>query len=202
MDSIVKTKLYEFFISNNHFLSIFIALNRTAMDKEIQLLNNLIARLDEKDFNLEAWKSFTIVILARIFGDNSQKIKQIENIEYDYSSWSLRDTSGMSHMDQCKKLARQIIEASILEIEMLGLPGKDTSKEAKFNMDIIVNAIKNELSSSEFNELKKLIDSGETLEVLRKKIADKLIVFGSNISPKIVANILTNKEITEEFKNL
>lgn len=171
------------------------------MKKEIQILQNLVSRLDEKDFNLEAWKSFAIVILARIFGDNSRKIKQIENIEYDYSSWSLRDTSGISHLDVCKKLGKQIIEASIMEIEMLGVPGK-SNEEGKFNIDIIVSAIKNELSTSEFNELKKIIDSGNTLDEMRKKIADKLITFGINISAKIIANILTNKDITEEFKNI
>ena len=86
--------------------------------KEIELLKEQIKKLDVKNFDLEAWKKYTIVLLARIFGDDSQKIKQIENIEYDYSSWALRYTSGISsYLNTCKKLGKEILDASISEIE-------------------------------------------------------------------------------------
>ena len=47
--------------------------------KEISLLQSKIDKLKAKDFDLDAWKKYTIIILARIFGDNSQKVQQIEN---------------------------------------------------------------------------------------------------------------------------
>ena len=53
--------------------------------KEIKLLEEQIGKLESKNFDLEAWKQYTIVLLARIFGDNNQKIQQVEKIEYDYS---------------------------------------------------------------------------------------------------------------------
>ena len=88
---------------------------------EIKLLKQQIEKLEAKDFDLSAWKKFTIVFLARIFGDDSPKIKQIEKIESDYSSWSLRDTSGSSsNVNKSKKLAREILEAAIAEIEIFG----------------------------------------------------------------------------------
>jgi len=169
------------------------------MKKEIQILNTLIEKLDDKNFNLDAWKSATVVILARIFGKNTQKIKQIENIEYDYSSWSLRDTSGESHLDVCKKLGRNILEACILEIETLGLPDKEIHKEGKFDVDLIVKAMEDELSMSEFRELKNILNSGETISDIKEKIIDKLKIFGVEVSARILANILVEDEIRGEI---
>ena len=78
--------------------------------KEIDLLKAQIDKLNAKGFDLDAWKKYTIIILARIFGENTQKIKQIDSIEYDYSSWSLRDTTGSnSYLDTCKKLGKEIL---------------------------------------------------------------------------------------------
>ena len=165
------------------------------MKKEIQILNTLLEKLNNKNFNLEAWKSATVVILARLFGENSRKIKEIENIEYDYSSWSLRDTSGESHLEVCKKLGRNILEASILEIEVLGLADKTAQKEGKFDIDLIIRAMENELSMTEFRELKKILNSGETIEEIKEKIVDKFKIFGVEISARILGNILVEDEI-------
>ena len=49
--------------------------------KEIALLKKQIDKLDDKDFDLEAWKKYTIILLARIFGDKTEKIRQIESID-------------------------------------------------------------------------------------------------------------------------
>lgn len=173
--------------------------NSITMEKEIKLLRVLIARLGEEGFDLEAWKSFTIVILSRIFGDNSKKITQIEKIEYDYSSWSLRDTSGTSHMETCKKLGQQVLEAAILEIETLGLPNKEPQKRGKFNIDVIRDALENELSHSELRELKKILNSGDEVDTIKKNLTDKLKVFGGDVSPKIIASIIINPQIKNEI---
>ncbi|OQX72447.1 MAG: hypothetical protein B6D64_15150, partial [Bacteroidetes bacterium 4484_276] len=93
--------------------------------KQIELLQQQIDKLDSKDFDLEAWKNYTIVLLARLFGEDNQKIKQIEKLDYEYNSWSLRDTSGFtSYLQTCKELGRKILEASIIEIENFGIPKK------------------------------------------------------------------------------
>ena len=63
-------------------------------EKEIQLLEQQIEKLDTKDFDLQAWKKYTIVILARIFGNKNEKIRLVEKLDYEFSSWSLRDASG------------------------------------------------------------------------------------------------------------
>ncbi len=47
-------------------------------EKEIALLKEQIDRLDEKNFDLEAWKNHTIIFLERIFGKDNSKIKMIK----------------------------------------------------------------------------------------------------------------------------
>ena len=85
--------------------------------KEVELLQAQMDKLKAKDFDLDAWKQYTVVLLSRIFGEHNPKIRQIEKIEYDFSSWSLRDTSGKSaYMETCKKLGREVLQASIDEL--------------------------------------------------------------------------------------
>jgi hypothetical protein len=165
------------------------------MEIEIQLLKKLIEKLDDKNFNLEAWKSSVMIILARIFGENSQKIRQIEKIEYDYSSWSMRDTSGIPYLQTCKKLGRQILETSILELETLGLPALESTQDHTTEIQPVVDAFEEVLPASQFREIKELLKSTEDDKIIRQNLVDKLKVLGLEISPKILANILLNKQI-------
>ena len=90
-------------------------------DKYIELLRIQMAKLEEADFDLEAWKSGSIVLLSRIFGDSSSKLTQLEKIKFDFSSWSLRDSTGSrDQMESCKKRCKGILEASTIELEVLG----------------------------------------------------------------------------------
>jgi len=80
----------------------------------ISLLEQQLQKINAKDFDLDAWKKYTIILLSKIFGDDNQKIKLIEQLEYEFNSWSLRDASGNeSYEDGTKKLATEIIQASI-----------------------------------------------------------------------------------------
>ncbi|MDX1284332.1 MAG: hypothetical protein R3182_04950, partial [Draconibacterium sp.] len=82
-------------------------------EKEIALLREQLVRLDEKKFDLEAWKNHTLIFLERIFGKDSSKLKLIQEIHYDYSSWSLRDTAAAGKTkdkDPVKMRAREILD--------------------------------------------------------------------------------------------
>jgi len=168
--------------------------------KEIELLNNQIDKLEVKDFDLEAWKKYTIIMLARIFGDNSQKIRQIESIEYDYSSWSLRDTSGSSsYLETCKKLGREILEASIEELKAFGVP--DSSAEgADIYFTAITNALQDELKGSQYRELKTILIDLDDPEEIREKILERLKSYGSEVSTEVLASILADHNIIKKFK--
>jgi len=167
-------------------------------EQEIKLLKTQIDKLTAKDFDLDAWKKYTIVILARIFGENSVKIKQIDNIEYDYSSWSLRDTTGSNiYLDSCKKLGREILQASIDELETLGLPKSEEAPDEFFN--VITGALQDELKGSQVKEINKILSSNEKPEKKREKILEKLKEYGSDISHDILSNILTSPPMIKKF---
>ena len=55
--------------------------------KEIELLQAQIEKLNKKDFDLDAWKQYTVVLLSRIFGEHNPKIHQVEKIEYLQKAW-------------------------------------------------------------------------------------------------------------------
>jgi len=168
--------------------------------KEIELLKSRIDKLNAKDFDLEAWKNYTIVILERIFGPENQKIKQIEKIEYDYSSWSLRDTSGYSsYQEACKKLSKEILEASISELENFGLPEKriDEKKDDK-SLKIILSALEDELKISEYKEIIKIASSELEIEKKQQLLIKKLKSFGSELPGSILTRILANTDFPVE----
>jgi hypothetical protein len=159
--------------------------------KEIALLQGQIDKMKAKDFDLDAWKKYTIIILARIFGDNSQKVQQIENIEYDYSSWSLRDTSGSSeYLDTCKKLGREILQASIDELNALGLPQSSDQPDEFYNA--IMEALEDELKGSQVKELRQILSTTDSPEEKKDKVLEKLKGYGSDVSHDILAHILSS----------
>ncbi len=165
--------------------------------KEIAILKQQITKLNEKDFDLESWKKYSIVLIARIFGDKSQKIKQIESIEYDYSSWALRDTSGSSsYMETCKKLGEEILKASINEIETFGLPEQEKNIETSQIYDSIISSLQDELKGYQFKEIISTIKSDKKPDVKKKLMFEKLKNFGIDTSNEILSNILVNLKIT------
>jgi hypothetical protein len=167
-------------------------------EKEIQLLKIQIDKLKNKDFDLDAWKKSTIIILARIFGENNLKIKQIESIEYDYSSWSLRDTTGFNtYLDSCKKLGSEILQASIDELETLGLPKSEEIADEFFL--VIAGALQDELKGTQVREIKQILSSGENPDAKRLLILEKLKEYGSEISQDILSNILTSLPMIKKF---
>lgn len=163
--------------------------------KEIEILQKQIEKLKVKDFDLEAWKKYTIIILARIFGDHSEKIRQVEKITYDYSSWSLRDTTGSSeYLETCKKLGREILEASIEELKTFGLPQKNAEANEFYNT--IFNALQDELKGSQMKEIRNLLESDEKKE----KIIEKLKSYGTEIAPAALASILCDPMFIRELR--
>jgi hypothetical protein len=93
------------------------------MTKQTQhILQELLAALDQKNFDLDVWKTKASLVLNRLFGDESEHIKLIESLHYDYSSWSLRDESGSKLANRVIEQARGIIEAALLELSLADHP--------------------------------------------------------------------------------
>ena len=126
-------------------------------EQEIALINRQIESLTAKNFDLEAWKSHTILFLERIFGKESTKVTMIKELKYNYSSWTLRDAAGTGkNSDPVILKAREILEAARLELEHLGLP-----KQEEENLKIW-SLLGEEMTGKQINEIKQILQSADT----------------------------------------
>ena len=136
-------------------------------EQEIALINRQIESLTAKNFDLEAWKSHTILFLERIFGKESTKVTMINELKYNYSSWTLRDAAGTGkNSDPVILKAREILEAARLELEHLGLP-----KQEEENLKIW-SLLKEEMTGKQISEIKQILQSADTEKM--NKIANIL----------------------------
>ncbi len=124
--------------------------------KEIQLLNNQLQKLNDKSFDLDAWKNQSLLFLTRIFGQQHIIVNLINDLKYDYSSWNLRDATGNEKSeDPVKMQAKEILEAAILELETLGLP------EQQRSADKVWEYLEEELTGKQLKEIKAILDLGD-----------------------------------------
>ncbi|MCL9810079.1 hypothetical protein [Flavobacterium luminosum] len=173
-------------------------------EKQIELIKKQLSKLDSNDFDLSGWKSSTIVILSRIFGDTYQGIKAIENIKY--SSGGI----GSVHWDNlasCKKQGKDILEACITELETFGQPEQKKNDNSGININLtqnqnqtvninlLIGALEDELTVSQLREVNEIMNAEEPKSEKKKKLIDKIKSFGSDVASNILANILTNPNI-------
>lgn len=137
------------------------------VEKEIALITKQLESLTAKNFDLEAWKSHTVIYLERIFGKESSKIKMIKDLKYDYSSWNLRDTAGTGKdTDPVIMKAREILEATRLELEHLGIP-----KQEDENLKIW-SLLEEEMTGKQIREIREIVQSADKEKM--EKIANML----------------------------
>jgi len=151
------------------------------------MLKEQIERLDEKKFDLEAWKNRTIIFLERIFGKESPKLRMIKELHYDYSSWSLRDTFAAGSerdKDPVRIQAKEILEAIISELESLGMPDQ---KQEKLK---IRELLADELTGKQVREIDTLINSDDPSK--NEKIAEIIKNLDKESIAAIIAKLLTS----------
>ena len=168
-------------------------------EKEIELIRKQIEKLDNKDFDLEAWKISAILILERVFGYDSSKITKIKNIHQDLSSWSLRDTLGTSSgYDASKKYGKEILEACIMELETLGATDnmKKSTKPESLLFEVLLESLENELKVSQFKNLKKISNIKDKQE-RESKLTNFLSDLDNEIILQMLVNILSHKKVVE-----
>ncbi len=161
--------------------------------KEISILRNQIEKLDDPKFNLNVWKNTTIIVLDRIFGRDSEKINLVKNISYEYSSWTLRDTSGVPASETVKKLGREILETAIREIEVFGLP--DMKKRDRIEISVIKSALEDTLRISQYRELLDIINENKDHAERKKILSEKLQTYGDESVRNILADILSHPDV-------
>lgn len=153
------------------------------VENEIALINRQLESLTAKNFDLEAWKSHTIIFLERIFGKESSKIRMIKELRYDYSSWSLRDAAGTGKdADPVIMKAREILEATKLELEQLGIP-----KQEEENLKIW-SLLEEEMTGKQIREIKTVLQSAEQEKM--EKIANILYNLEKESMAVVLAKLL------------
>ena len=120
---------------------------------KLEILQELLVPIDQKNFDIEAWKIKASLVLKRIFGNDDSKASLVDSLHYDYSSWSLRDHSGNRQIDPVKDKAKEIIESAILELRL-------SDQEPP-----VMEVIKGQLTGEEFDQLQLLVKNKESDEV-------------------------------------
>lgn len=168
------------------------------IEKYIKLLKTQIDKLSEKDFDLKSWKTATVLVIDRIYGENSKIAEEIQNIHYDMSSWTLRDTlANQTNMEASKQKGKAILEAAITELKIVGLP--ENEDEKTIDLEILLNAMSDELKGSQYKEISEIVKSREKYKEKRTRILDKLKVYGSDVSENILASILANDKMKKKL---
>jgi hypothetical protein len=153
------------------------------IEKEIALINKQLESLAAKNFDLEAWKSHTIIFLERIFGKESTKVRMIKELNYNYSSWSLRDAAGTGKAsDPVILKAREILEATKLELEHLGIP-KQEAENLK-----IWSLLGEEMTGKQIREIKLILQSEDADKM--EKIANMLFNLEKENMAVVLAKLL------------
>ena len=93
------------------------------------LLKKQIKKLDSPDFDLEAWKISTQLLLGNVFGAFDQKTIAIRDLKIDYSSTMLRDSNAdYKPVETCKKKGHEILELAVDELELTNVPESELKK--------------------------------------------------------------------------
>ncbi len=94
------------------------------MEKQlIKILEKQLEKLEDTDFDLEAWKSSASSALDKVYGKENDRSAEIQSLKIDYSSWALRDSnSKYKPKESTKKRGKEIIQSVIDEIKVFGVP--------------------------------------------------------------------------------
>jgi hypothetical protein len=107
----------------------------------------------------------------------------IKDLKYDYSSWNLRDAAGTGKdSDPVILKAREILEATKLELEHLGVP-----KEEEENLKIW-SLLEEEMTGKQIREIKLILQSDEPEKM--EKIANILYNLEKENMAVVLAKLL------------
>lgn len=166
--------------------------------KEIKLLEQQIARLSAKDFNLDSWKNYTLIILAKIFGHGNEMSRQIEQIDFKFNSWSLRDASGNESYEEGKKRqAKEILQAAIDELNVFGLPKKEDGELSENQINELLHFVLDELKGSQVRQLKSIILSKSSDEEKRRLVSELISEIGGNTAFDVLTNMLLHPSFSK-----
>lgn len=167
-------------------------------EKAVELLQKQAAKLTDKQFDLNAWKQQTALLLMRIFGENDPKALQIKKLEYEFNSWALRDASGnASYQEGVLKNAAAILEAAIIELEHFGIPKLQEASESAGQM--YANSIKDLLTGSQVRALRSITSSNSSHEEKQRLLHDILKKIDSDQLLDVLVELILKEQFSKHF---
>lgn len=140
-------------------------------DKIIKAVNRRLALLEESGFELETWKTGTVASLIKWLGETDPRLKLLDKLRIDYSSWALRDaTANYNPRESTKKNAKEILLAILDEYSD---DGKQKGKGVA-----ILPLVKKHLTVTSYKELTSAISNKEDLLPILKKCKKEELAAG------------------------
>nr|WP_321410615.1 hypothetical protein [uncultured Carboxylicivirga sp.] len=141
----------------------------TSKETYISLLKEQSLLIDQKNFDLNSWKKATALVIEACFGLNSPHLKTIENINYEYNSWVLRDESGVT--DPVKTECKSVLNIIIKELEISDVSTDQANNDK--DLSFVWLPFEDELTGAASKKLKALImDSKTTKQDIEKFLKD------------------------------
>jgi len=158
-------------------------------DTYLALLKEQMQEIDDRSFDLNAWKKATALVVEGCFGANSPHVKSINNINYEYNSWVLRDESGVA--DPVKTNCKSILKIIIKELEISDIQeGNDNNS---FDLSFVWLPFEDELTGAASKKLKALISDISTSK-------DDIEKFLKDLPGQTTIDILNSVISSSEFK--
>lgn len=109
----------------------------------------------------------------------------------------MRDASGNeSYEEGSIRLAQEVIQASIDEIELLGLPKKSETND---QLQALLTIILDEFKGSQVKEIKVIVNSADSEEEKLRKIKELVADLGQHTCYSMIAKLLLNNDIADIF---
>ncbi|MBK9291668.1 MAG: hypothetical protein IPM52_08600 [Bacteroidetes bacterium] len=163
----------------------------------IKLIQTQREKLFAPGFDLEPWKKQTATLLRRIFGEKDDKAAQVEKLEFEFSSWSLRDASGSgSYSERVKRTAAALLDAAMLEIEAFGLAEEQLPPEA---IKALAAIIADELTGSQVRNIRQILQGAGTTDDKRRRLDEVFEQLDKVQLKNIITSLLLYPTMSKTF---
>lgn len=158
----------------------------------LTLLKNQLMQIDEREFDFASWKNATILLTTTCFGANSPQVAALDKIDYNYSSWALRDESGTT--DPVKRECKTTLSTIIKEFEIkLESDADDISLNNDSQLDFVWLPFEDELTGASLKKLKSILTQANVSP-------DEVEAFLKDLPNQTLVDIIRNTLLSKEFK--
>lgn len=165
--------------------------------KEIKWIENQMEKLNAPDFDIDAWKSSACLMLDGIFGEGNHRSSQLAKLDNRFNSWSLRDATGNeSYEERNQRMATEILQSAIDELEISGITKKNNEVEQVLNE--LLTIIFDEMKGTQVKKLKMVLTLNLPVEEKKRQVADIMREAGDGNN--ILTHLLLHQAIGELLK--